>query len=134
MANNDLFPFKSKEEEIFWGLVSSLPDLVPEFDGMQMSHAGYEPITFHFGSVSYKPDFVVVLHDPERDCCLSVVFEIKGSKLQKGYRETRKSLNTVAGMFTEHVFVECIVDRKTCLPASFEFITKKPFVYLRRLR
>lgn len=100
---------------------------------MKVSHAGYESITFHFGSVKYTPDFVVVLWDPDRESHLSAVFEIKGSKKQKGYNETRQRLNACAGIFTEHVFIECMVDQLAGLPASFEIIRNKPFFYLRRV-
>jgi len=129
----DIYPFKSEEELIFWGLISLLPDLVEEFNGLKFAHGGYESLTFHFGSVSYTPDFVVTLKDSVTGAVLVAVFEIKGSKKQKGYKETRQRLNTVAGIFTEYVFVECMVDRKTGLPSSFEFITRKPFVFWRKV-
>ena len=129
----DIYPFRSEEEEIFWGLVHLLPDLVEEFNGLELDHASYESLTFHFGQVSYTPDFVVNLKDPLTDANLVAVFEIKGSKKQKGYKEIRQRLNTVAGIFTEYVFVECLVDVKTSLPASFEIITRKPFVFWRKV-
>jgi len=125
--------FRSEEERIFWSFVEHVPEMVPEFEGLQYSHGGYESITFHFGEVSYTPDFVVVLLDPVTATFLSVVFEIKGSKEQKGYKETRQRLNTAAGIYTEHVFVECMVDRQVGLPSSFEIIRNKPFFYMRRL-
>jgi len=119
--------FKSNEERLFWGMVNAVPQMLPDIqDGVLLS-ASYEAITLRLGGHSYTPDFL--LHVKSFYGSLPILFEIKGSKKQKGYRETRVKLNEAATIYQMFMFYEVLIDYRSRSFTSFELISRPPFPY-----
>lgn len=121
-------PFKSEEEKFFWDMVNVIPQCVPAFDNCSVLSAMYEPMTLRLSATQYTPDFFVYLQTPSGK--LIMVTEVKGSKKQKGYRETRTKLLDAAALYPMFIFYEVLVDAKVKRFESFELITPPPFPYI----
>lgn len=135
MNNAKLDPFKSDEERFFWSMVPSLPQIMDELFGSRIVTFCYEPMSLQLGGgVIYTPDFLVyasfdLLHQGN----LALFFEIKGSKDQKGYAQTRTKLTEAASIYPMFVFVEVLVNARQSRFESFEILTPAPFPYTFRL-
>ena len=116
--------FRSKEEEFFNLLSRNLPQFVPALSGYRVGRVTYEGKTFHMGAVKYTPDFNLVLWntDMELDDTKLVNVEVKGSKKQRGYDQTRAKLKIAAGMYPEYTWIEVVVDAREKVFDSFEII------------
>ena len=97
-----LDPFKSQEERFFWSMVNTLPQIIPELSGTRVITAMYEAFSLRFGITTYTPDFLVQFGSGSGFVC--VLFEIKGSKKQNGYRETRAKLRESVSLYPMFVF------------------------------
>jgi len=64
---------------------------------------GYEPVTFNIPGGRYKPDFMHVLADGR-----IAWVEVKGSKKQRGYRESRSKLRAAASIHPWFIWIEAI--------------------------
>ncbi|HMM98525.1 MAG TPA: hypothetical protein PKC99_05925 [Anaerolineales bacterium] len=123
--------FRSKEERFFFSMSSAIPSLIPELEGMEVVTVAYEPFVLRLAGVTYTPDFLIWMDGPKG--YLSVLFEVKGSKKQKGYRETRIRLSESTSLYPMFVFIEAIVDAKSQGFASFEILSSLPFPYSFRI-
>jgi hypothetical protein len=123
-----LDPFKSQEERFFWRMVNTLPQVMPELSGTRVITAMYEAFSLRLGSTTYTPDFLVQFGSGNGFVC--VMFEIKGSKKQKGYRETRAKLREAASLYPMFVFCEVLVNAKSSTFETFEILSLPPLPYL----
>jgi len=123
---NVLDPFKSNEERFFWSMVQTLPQIVPALDGYSLISSCYEPFSLNLGSGVYTPDFLLYLSTGVGN--LVVLFEVKGSKKQRGYRETRAKLKEATALYPMFIFYEVMVVKNSF--SSFELISAPPFPYL----
>lgn len=121
-------PFKSKEERIFWGLCSVFPQMVEGLEDYQVIGQSYEAIRLQVAGGAYTPDFYLKLK--KVDHLLLVLIEVKGSKKQKGYTNTRIKLNSAAALFPEFAFFEVMVDSRLQRLSVIERINKKPFAFI----
>lgn len=119
--------FKSQEERFFWSMRNAIPQLVDEFTGFEVVTSAYEPLRLQLGKVVYTPDFM--LHMQKEDKFLTALFETKGAKEQRGYRDTRARLKIAASLYPMFVFVEVIVLARYSRFESFEILTPHPFPY-----
>ncbi len=80
--------YRSKAEED-WALIGSI--IIADETGQGVRLCLYEPITFRLLGNKYTPDFQYILEDG------AIVFvEVKGSKKQKNYRDSRSKLRAAA--------------------------------------
>jgi len=122
-------PFRSEEERIFWGFANVFPQLVPELEGLRVDACSYEAIRFDLGGTSYTPDFYFRLLNDDGYTVLAFI-EVKGSKFQKGYRDTRTKLLNVSSLFPEYAFFEVMVNSRLRRIESVKRVSKKPFVFM----
>ena len=81
-------PYRSKAEEA-WAVIGSMW-IEDEFK-LKVARELYEPFSFNLPGGSYTPDFLYILEDGSMVFC-----EVKGSKLQKNYRDARSKLRAAA--------------------------------------
>lgn len=123
-----LDPFKSNEERVFWQMGASVLEALDELSGFKVAELTYEAIRLQTPGGFYTLDFYVRMVGPN-GVGLNILLEIKGSKLQRGYRETRQKLRDVASLYPGFTFAEVIIKPGGGLAfiQSIEFLSQPPF-------
>lgn len=83
-------PYRSKAEEAWAGIGAAW---VMDWFGQAVVHELYEPMSFNLPGESYTPDFCYFLEDGTMVFC-----EVKGSRMQKNYRDARSKLRAAAAL------------------------------------
>lgn len=130
-------PFKSDEERYFWQVGQAVLEGLAEFQGAEVTEMTYEALTFDIAGTNYTEDFYVKMRLKDGPWFL-VCVEVKGSKKQRGYRETKAKLTSASSLYPEFIFVEVFINvnrrkdrlgvpRVSCSISGVSFVSKPPF-------
>ncbi|MBN1348395.1 hypothetical protein JXJ21_03235 [candidate division KSB1 bacterium] len=100
MSNIRFSPYRSNTEQA-WAMVGQF--LIADKFNATVKWWSYEAIRLALGNAWYTPDFIYWLSDGR-----VVLVEVKGSKKQKGYRDSRTRQRVATGLFPLFVFVEAL--------------------------
>jgi hypothetical protein len=98
-----LVPVYDSKAEEWWATYGAL--LLADELAQAVSLTLYHPLTFHLPGGSYTPDYCHILADGTM-----VVIEVKGSKMQKNYRDARAKLRAAADVYRWLTWYEARVD------------------------
>ncbi len=92
--------YRSKTEKD-WSIVGAA--LIEEKFEATVQFWSYEAVKLAIGNSWYMPDFIYWLDDGR-----IIIVEVKGSKKQRGYRDSRTRQSVASGLYPCFVFVEAL--------------------------
>lgn len=126
--------FKSGEEVYFNDHVEQILKTIPDLAMCHVIQATYEGISFQIPGGSYTPDFYVVMENGVFHFQLCV--EVKGSRHQAGYRESKQRLNAVAALYPDFWYAQSFITLRVRkgMPVAYKsnLVSKPRFMHLAR--